>query len=437
MLRRFESVVFRTAAAAAAGALLAAAAAPSRPPATRPAAAADAGSRVIRSLEDRVARDPDDIVALNHLSGEYLRRFRESGDDADLDRALKTAEQSLKVVPAADLNKGGLAARAHAAFSLHRFSVARDDARQLLNFEQSKRGPLELLGDALLELGDYAEAGEVYSKVDREFESEDAQATTEVRLARFAMLHGAVEAARRRFDAAVQLAQGAGLDPPTPAPPEVLAWVLVQAGQFDFMCGRWDVAEKRYRAALDVKPQDWPALDHLAELRAAQKRYDEAVGIYTPLVQRVPRPELFQALGDVYREMGKPDDARAWHTRAASAFRQAADRGSAHYFHHLAGFYCDVESNPTEALRWAREDMKVRHSVYAHDALAWALYAAGDYAGASAAMDKALALGTADSHLVYHASLIYARAGDARKAQACLKKAAEVNPHFMAFHVHR
>src|SRR4029078_2055364 len=117
-------------------------------------------------------------------------------------RALKTAEQSLKVVPAADLNKGALAGRAFAAFSLHRFSVARDDARQLLDLESSKRGPLELLGDALLELGDYAEAGEVYARVDREFESDDAQPATEARLARWAQLHGDVDTARRRYDAA-------------------------------------------------------------------------------------------------------------------------------------------------------------------------------------------------------------------------------------------
>jgi tetratricopeptide (TPR) repeat protein len=425
--------------AAATGALLVAAAAPSvsaTGPVTRPATTkpADASSRVIRFFEDRVARDPDDIVALNHLSGEYLLRFRGSGDDADLDRALKTAEQSLKV-SSADLNRGGLAARAHAAFSLHHFTTTRDDARLVLSFDPSKRGPLELLGDALLELGDYPEAGEVYARVDREFESDDAQTATEARLARWAQLHGDVETARRRYDAAVHVSEGNSDVPP--APPLIRAWVLVQAGQFDYLCGRWDDAERRYAAALAAKPDDWPALDHVAELRAAQKRYDEAVATYTNLVERVPRPELFQALGDVYREMGKPDDAKTWHARALAAYRQATERGSAHYLHHLAGYFCDVEPNPSEALRWAREDLKVRHSVYAYDALAWALYTAGDYAGASDAANKALALNTADSHLLYHGSLIYTRAGDAVKGQACLKKAAVLNPHFMSFHVHR
>ena len=81
--------------------------------ATSVVAAADGvypGAEVIRFLEDRVARDPDDIVALNRLAGEYLRRFRETGDDADLDRSYRTAEQSLKAVPA-EVNAGGLEAR--------------------------------------------------------------------------------------------------------------------------------------------------------------------------------------------------------------------------------------------------------------------------------------------------------------------------------------
>ena len=435
MSNRFKTVLLRSAAATSL-LLVAAAAAPGPATTTMPASkpAENASSRAIRFLEHRVERDGDDIVALNRLSGEYLLRFRDSGDDADLDRALKAAEHSLKVVPG-ELNRGGLAARAHAAFSLHHFTSARDDARQLLSFDPTKRAPLELLGDALMELGDYADAGEVYSRVDREFESDDAQAATEARLARWAQLHGDVETARRRYEAAVRVTEGTS-DVPA-APPLIRAWVRVQAGQFDFLCGRWDDAEKRYVAALAAKPDDWPALDHLAELRAAQKRYDEAVATYTKLVGRVPRPELFQAVGDVYREMGKSEDAKTWHTRALAAYRQATERGSSHYLHHLAGYFCDVESNPTEAVRWAREDLKVRHSVYAYDALAWALYAAGDYKAASEAADKALALNTADAHLLYHASLIYARAGDARKAQASLKRAAEVNPHFMSFHVHR
>ena len=52
-------------------------------------------------------------------------------------------------------------------------------------------------------------------------------------------------------------------------------------------------------------------------------------------------------------------------------------------------------------------------------------------------MDKALALQTRDAHLLYHASLIYYRAGDTAKGKDCLRLAAEANPKFTEFHVHR
>jgi tetratricopeptide (TPR) repeat protein len=151
----------------------------------------------------------------------------------------------------------------------------------------------------------------------------------------------------------------------------------------------------------------------------------------------VPRPELFQALGEVYAAMGKADQAKQWRGRALEKYLAAAAAGSTHYDHHIAGFYSDTEPNPAEAVRWAKKDLESRHSIYAYDALAWALYQAGDYKPAAVATDKALGTGTRDAHLLYHASLIYYRAGDAARAKDCLRRAGEANPKFTEFHVHR
>src|SRR3954454_24491356 len=59
----------------------AAATQPSGPPATSPATAAyqayqQTNQRTIRFLEDRLRRDPDDIISLNRLAGLYLQRAR-------------------------------------------------------------------------------------------------------------------------------------------------------------------------------------------------------------------------------------------------------------------------------------------------------------------------------------------------------------------------
>jgi tetratricopeptide (TPR) repeat protein len=111
--------------------------------------------------------------------------------------------------------------------------------------------------------------------------------------------------------------------------------------------------------------------------------------------------------------------------------------GNAHYLHHLAGFYADSEENPVEALKWARKDMEVRHSVYAFDALAWALFRNGAYDEALAAMRRALSLGTRDAHLLYHAGLISSGAGRWEEGASYLRQAVAVNPAANAFHMHR
>lgn len=390
--------------------------------------APDHDDQVIHFLEDRVHRDGDDITALNRLSGAYLRRFRRSGDDHDLTLAADSAAQSLRAVPAAE-NSAGLAARARATFALHGFAAACDMGLQLVELEPAKRYPLEILGDALLELGDYDQAAAAYKKME---DFGDRDVNTQTRLARLDLIRGDTAAARSKLKSAVELARAMG-----PNAADVLAWCLVQTGHLAFSTGDWDAAEKNYQAALTAHPNDWAAVDHVAELRAAQKRYDESIALYTPLIQRVPRAELLQNLGDVYAAMGKPADAKQWRDRALEKYLAAAASGSTHYDHHIAGFYSDSEPNPAEAVRWAKKDLAARHSIYAHDAMAWALYQAGEFKPASAEMDQALATNARDSHLLYHASLIYYRAGDTAKAKASLRRAAEANPKFNEFHVHR
>ena len=64
-------------------------------------------------------------------------------------------------------------------------------------------------------------------------------------------------------------------------------------------------ARVRNDPALAEMPGDTGALEHLGELRAAQEKYDEAILLYEKVIARIPRPEFWQALGDVYAAMGK------------------------------------------------------------------------------------------------------------------------------------
>jgi tetratricopeptide (TPR) repeat protein len=379
-------------------------------------------------LESRVKSDPDDFVAQNQLAARYLDLLRVTGDDGYLAKARGAAEASVAVgVP--ELNNGGLAALAQVQIASHQFAAARDTAKKLRMLAPAKSFSFGILGDALLELGDYPEAAEAYERLAN---AERGSIDSEIRLARLALVRGQLDSAREHFGNALKAIKDL-----TPTSPQLLAWCSVQLGQLYFGRGDWENAGKQYQAALEALPDYWAALDHVAELEAAKEHYPEAIALYKKIIARVSRPELCQALGDLYAFNGKPAEAKPWHERAAAIYLKATEGGEALYWHHLAGFYSDSEENPDEALKWARKDLEVRHSIFAHDGMAWALYRHGQFAEAAAEMKKALAVGARDAHLFFHASMIATGNGDLALGKEFLQRAAEVNPHYNAFHVHR
>jgi tetratricopeptide (TPR) repeat protein len=391
-------------------------------------APANEADRVRRFLEERVQRDPDDILAQNRLADLYLQRLRETGDYEWLRRADEAAKRSLASVPA-EQNATGLFMQARVEYESHHFAAARDRALALTKIEPGKSRGFALLGDALLEFGDLDQAAAAYDEMQKR--KGDA-VETETRLARLDLALGAHDSARIRFEKA--LAAARDWSPPSP---EIVAWCLVQSGQLAFNLGQWDVAEKNFQAALAERPDDIAAMEHLGELRAAQEKYDEAISLYEKVIARTPRPEFWQALGDVYATMGKRAEAATWHTRARDAYLKNAAEGNAHYFHHLAGFFSDTEENPAEALKWARRDLELRHTAAAKDALAWAHYCAGEFEPAAKAARETLTSGSKDAHILFHAGIIFLAVGDAARGREILAEAARINPRHNAFHVHR
>ncbi len=381
------------------------------------AAASDPAT--LQFLEQRVQADPLDFIAQNRLSSAYVGQMRESGDLAFLDRALVCAHASLTAVPA-EQNAGGVSALAVAEFESHHFREALELARRARTLDPRNSTALATIGDAELELGDYPAAEQTY----REFSSGSDGPAVQARLARLAELQGDNE------EATALLARCVDQD-------NRVAWYHVRLGEIYFRTGRLDLAAPQYDAARALQPDSYLVLEHEAELSAAQGRSDEAIALYRSVVDRLPRGEFLQALGDLYTFLGRPAEAAPWYDRALAAYLRSVEQGNAHYYHHLAGFYSDARENPTEALRWARRDLEVRHSVYAHDSLAWALYRDGQFVEAATEMERALALGTKDAHLLFHAGMIFSRAGDLTRGRALLQEALSVNPRYNSFHVHR
>lgn len=377
----------------------------------------------VRFLERKVHDDPENFVAWNQLAGRYLTLLRDGENVERLTQAERAVEASLKAMPQ---NPGGLAARAAVQSAGHRFVDALETAMQLEPLQPGEALPWQLIGDARLGVGDYAEAASAFQKL---AEIAASPVVIEPRLARLGLIHGRVAEARAHLEKARQAAAD--------GPPEVHAWTLVELGELAFRSGDWEAAGEQYRAALAARPGDIPAQEHLAELHAAAGRTEEAVALFKAIIEKTGRPEFCQALGDLYAFTKSPEKARPWHQRAQAGYLASIKAGQVLYIHHLAGFYADSQPDPAQAVAWARRDLELRHSLEAWDALAWALYQNNQFPEAVEAIGRALAPGTADAHISYHAGLIRMSTGDLAGGKAALRQAIAANPKHAAFHVHR
>jgi tetratricopeptide (TPR) repeat protein len=374
----------------------------------------------VRFLEDRVKNDPDDLVALNKLSSYYLQLFREKADPTYLTLALKAARESLRVVPAEE-NIEGLFSLAQTQFQTHDFVSARDNARKLIALRSTKSCGYQVLGDASLELGDYDQAGQAYSKME---ELDRGSVATETRLARLAVLRGDLNTGRKRYELALSQAQTT-----FEGSSESIAWCQWQLGDLAFNEGDYKTAEQRYRDSLTTLPGYFRGLASLGRVRAANGDLKGAIELYEHAVSIIPDPQFVAALGDLYKLVGRTREASAQYQLVEKIARLNELNGSL-YSRQLANFLADHDIKADEAYANASKESVVRHDVFGSDALAWTALKAGKIEAAQSAIKDALRLGTRDARLFYHAGMIARAAGDANGARAFLKHALDLNPQF-------
>ncbi len=400
-----------------------------KPPAPVPAAEllpvdAAAEQETIRFLEDRIKRDPEDFIAHNKLAAQYLQRVRETGDVTYLDLAAKAAHASLATLPP-EQNSGGLTALAQVEYSSHDFAAARDHALQLTKLEPNKGYPYQILGDALLELGEYDKGEAAFQKMEQLGGIQGlTRAAIEQRTARLATLYGDARGAQRHFSNALTMALA------LPSPPrETVAWCRWQLGETAFAVGDYATAERHYRDALTTFPDYFRALASLGRVRAAQGDLAAAIQEYEHAVRIIPDPSFVAALGDLYKLAGRDKDAAAQYALVEKIGRLNELNGVL-YNRQLALFYADHDLKPESAYANAAKEYSVRQDIYGADALAWTALKAGKIAEAQTAIKAALRLGTKDARTFYHAGMIARASGDETQAHDYLKRALALNPQF-------
>jgi tetratricopeptide (TPR) repeat protein len=368
---------------------------------------------LVERLQGRIKVWSGDQEAYVQLGGAYLQKARETGDPAYYARAEGTLLKALELKPNSNSAMNALGAL---ALGRHQFQEAAEWARRSLEINPAVANTYGILGDAQVELGQYAAAIETFqTMVDLK---PNLNSYARVSYARELMgdLEGAI--------AAMKMAV-----PPGASETESAAWALTQLGNLYFNTRRVDEAAKQYEAALRAFNGYHLALTALGKVRAAQGRYAEAIDLYQQAVAIIPQPSTLAALGDLYAKIGKPAEAQLQYDTVEFIARLAAINQQI-YNRELSLFYSDHDIKLEEALALATREMAVRQDIYGHDALAWALYKNNRLDEAAAGMAEAMKLGTQDANLYYHAGMIHYRLGQPERAREYLEHALALNPHF-------
>jgi len=366
-------------------------------------------------------RNPRSAKAYFGLSDALIRKARETGDPSYFNRAEEALKKSLEIAPQ---NAGAMRHLAYVFYSRHEFAPAAVHARKAVEINPEDGDSYGVLGDALLEVGQYAEAQAAYNTMIELDES----LYTYSRLAGLKSMRGDSAGAIADLERAIASGKAAK------QPAESIAWAEWQLGSDLFARGNIVKAEAYYKQSLETYPNYYRGLSGMAQVRTAQKRYDESIGLYQKAISVIPMPEYIAALGDVYENIGRADEARKQYELVEyigklSNVGDGRDRPLL-YNRELAYFYADHDIKLTEALDLAKRELDYRKDIYAYDLLAWSLYRNGKADDARDAIEKALKLGTKDAKLFYHAGMIHYRLGDLDKAKEFLKRALSTNPHF-------
>ena len=361
----------------------------------------------------RLKANPTALGDLLNLAGAFLQKTRETADFSYVDKASSLVDRALTANPE---NYEALRLRIQVAMNYHRFPKVIGYAESLLERNPSDAGTIGLLGDALMEMGQYDKAGAVFKRL----LDLRGDLVSFNRYAWHRFVTGKTEEALGWMAQAVESGS---------AEPENEAWCLVEFGDMLFKTGRVADAEQAYEKALKKFPGYHRANAALGRLLAAKGQSKPAIERFRQAQAAVPFPEYAGALDLLYRAAGNLQDAGRQRAQVdaidkiAQASGETANRT-------LALIFASGDRRLDRALELAKGEFAVRGDIYSHDALAWVLFKSGKIDEAKIEIDRAIAFGTAEPSFYFHAGLIELAAGGREAAKAHLARALALNPNF-------
>jgi tetratricopeptide (TPR) repeat protein len=360
--------------------------------------------REISRLQQQIRSGRNVQLWLEQLGWAFVAKARESFDAG----FYKLAEQCARCIEKRNpQSHEAMLLRAHVLQNLHRFKESETLARHLVQ-QRGLSFDYGLLGDALMEQGKLNDAVEAYQRMMNLKPDLHAYA----RAAHMCWLKGDLTGATEAMQLAVSAAGAQDA--------ESAAWVNTRLAFYEFQVGRFQEAEQRCAFALSFQNNYPPALLLQGKMLLARNRFGEAVKVLQSAAKLNPLPEYQWTLAEALRVAGRENEASGIEV-------QLRKQGGTSDPRTLALFLATRHESPDTSLRLAQAELDSRSDIFTHDALAWSLAAAGNLVEAHSEMQRALAEGTEDARLFFHAAVIASQAGQAADAERWLRKASELS----------
>ncbi len=352
-----------------------------------PPASAEGLAQRISDMEKRLRERPHDSGAAVLLADALLRQSRVTSDGRSTARAGDLLKSVLKESPA---HYDALRMLGAIYLSQHRFREALEVGERARNLRPSDAWNYGVMGDALIELGDYERAFDAFDKMVTMRPSAGAYA----RVAYARELQGNLDGALQ----AMQMAEEAT----TAHDPEAQAWYASQVGELYLRLVKLEDAARQYHRAAFLFPNHPFAMIGQGKVKAATGDRDGALAIYLDQLKRTPTLDLAARIGDLYAEDGNSVEAERYYQLA----EDLAGPGITQTEANLALFLAEHERKLPEAVKIAEAVSAKRHDIFTEDALAWAYYKVGRLDEALAASQRAVRTGTRDARILSHVAEI-------------------------------
>jgi tetratricopeptide (TPR) repeat protein len=378
--------------------------------------------RLIAFYEKQVRRDPQDQITQRMLGGEYLQRFRETGDMNDVTRAQAMGASSLRLQPQGNVQALGVIASSDIA--LHRFGPALAAERAAVAAEPFDENARAQTASILMELGRYREAGSILLRTNGPVPNPTWMSIR----ARYHEMTGDLSGARYEMSQATQI-----VDRILTVPAYTRSWYHQRDAQLAFEAGDSQTAEAEFTEALRIFPDNASALLYQAKFYRARSDWSRSLVAAARSAELYPLPQALGYQADAQRALG--DDSGAAKTDTLIRAEQRLFNVQGVNDRLLAMYYAEHHEYLADALTAARSDLRKRgDEVYADDTMAWVLAAMGRWQQARVYAVRATRLGTADPELQYHAGIVALHTGHPIEARSRLQAALSQDAAFHPFY---